>query len=130
MAVRPAADIATCAGPSMAQRTKSLTSAAVRSGCPSQGACPAVSISKRAPGIEAAAVRARFGEDLIVVVNDPLAFARWHLGHLDWAAALRSGGITVTGSRDLRKALPIWNRRPEVGARLHAAYREAALTSR
>ena len=67
-----------------------------------------------------------FGDDLVVVVNDPVTFARWHLGDLDWAAALGTGGITVTGPRDLRKALPTWNRRPEIGARLRAAYREAA----
>ena len=59
-----------------------------------------------------------FGDDLVVVVNDPVVFARWHLGHIDWAAALRSGGITVSGRRDLRRALPRWNRRPEVGANL------------
>jgi DNA-binding HxlR family transcriptional regulator len=70
-----------------------------------------------------------FGDDLVVVVSDPVTFARWHLGHIDWAAALRSGGITVTGPRDLRKALPTWNRRPEIGARLRAVYREAAYTS-
>lgn len=70
-----------------------------------------------------------FGDDLVVIVNDPLAFARWHLGHIDWPTALRSEGITVSGPRDLRRALPTWNRRPEVGKRLRAAYREAALTS-
>jgi DNA-binding HxlR family transcriptional regulator len=50
-------------------------------------------------------------EDLIVVVNDPLAFARWHLGELDWSDALRSGAIEVTGSPALARALPTWNRR-------------------
>jgi DNA-binding HxlR family transcriptional regulator len=62
-----------------------------------------------------------FGDDLVVTINDPLTFARWHLGHLAWASALRSGGVTVTGPRDLRRALPTWNRRPEMGARLRAA---------
>jgi hypothetical protein len=66
-----------------------------------------------------------FGDDLVVVVNDPVAFAQWHLGHIDWAAALRSGGLTVTGRSHLRKALPTWNRRPEIGAKLRAVYREA-----
>ena len=56
----------------------------------------------------------------------PLTFARWHLGHIDWATALRSGGVTVTGPRDLRRALPTWNRRPEIGVRLRAARRRAA----
>jgi hypothetical protein len=46
-----------------------------------------------------------YGEDLVVEVKDAMVFARWHLGHIDWANALRSGGITVTGSSDLRKAL-------------------------
>jgi hypothetical protein len=30
-------------------------------------------------------------EELIVVVNDPLAFARWHIGQIRWSDALRSG---------------------------------------
>jgi DNA-binding HxlR family transcriptional regulator len=50
-------------------------------------------------------------EDLVVVINDPLAFARWHLGKIQWADMLRSGAIAVTGSRTLAKALPTWNRR-------------------
>ena len=50
-------------------------------------------------------------EDLIVVVNDPLAFARWHLGELEWGAALRSRAIEVHGTPALARALPTWNRR-------------------
>jgi hypothetical protein len=50
-------------------------------------------------------------EDLVVVVNEPVAFARWHLGELDWGAALRSGAIEVRGSRELARALPTWNSR-------------------
>lgn len=69
-----------------------------------------------------------YGDDLVVVVNDPVTFARWHLGDIDWATALRSGSITVTGPRDLRTALPTWNRRPEIGAKLRAAYQEAIHT--
>jgi DNA-binding HxlR family transcriptional regulator len=49
-------------------------------------------------------------EDLIVVVNDPLAFARWHIGQIDWRDALRSGAIDVQGPRTLARALPTWNR--------------------
>ncbi|GAA1578777.1 hypothetical protein GCM10009789_35490 [Kribbella sancticallisti] len=49
-------------------------------------------------------------EDLVVVVNDSLAFARWHLGQLPWAAALRSGAIEVHGSPALARALPTWNK--------------------
>jgi DNA-binding HxlR family transcriptional regulator len=64
-----------------------------------------------------------FGDDLVVTINEPLTFARWHLGHIDWASALRSGGVTVTGPSDLRRALPTWNRRPDIGVRLQAARR-------
>lgn len=59
-----------------------------------------------------------FGDDLVVSVDDPMSFARWHLGHIDWGSALHSGGITVTGPSELRRALPTWNRRPEVGLKL------------
>lgn len=52
-----------------------------------------------------------FEEDLVVVVNDPLAFARWHLGEIEWGHALRAGAIAVHGQRDLARALPTWNRR-------------------
>jgi DNA-binding HxlR family transcriptional regulator len=50
-------------------------------------------------------------EELIVVVNDPLTFARWHIGQIEWGDALRSGAIEVTGSPELARALPTWNRR-------------------
>jgi DNA-binding HxlR family transcriptional regulator len=50
-------------------------------------------------------------EDLVVVVSDPVVFARWHLGELDWGDALRSGAIDVTGPSALARALPTWNRR-------------------
>jgi len=49
-------------------------------------------------------------EELIVVVNDPLAFARWHIGQIQWRDALRSGAIEVKGSPALARALPRWNR--------------------
>jgi DNA-binding HxlR family transcriptional regulator len=49
-------------------------------------------------------------EELIVVVNDPLAFARWHIGQIRWSDALRSGAIEVRGSPALARALPTWNR--------------------
>ena len=50
-------------------------------------------------------------EDLVVRVHEPLAFARWHLGEIEWRDALRSGAIELTGRRDLARALPTWNRR-------------------
>ena len=49
-------------------------------------------------------------EDLVVLVHDPLAFARWHLGEITWRDALRRGAIELTGRRDLARALPTWNR--------------------
>ena len=52
-------------------------------------------------------------EDLVVVVNDPLAFARWHLGEIDWDAVLRSKAIEVIGPRTLARALPTWSHSPE-----------------
>ena len=54
-------------------------------------------------------------EDLVVVVNDPLAFARWHLGELTWPNAVRSGAIAVTGPRQLVRALPTWHRNHDRG---------------
>lgn len=51
-----------------------------------------------------------FEED-VQVVADSLVFARWHLGEVEWADALRSGEIHVTGPRRLARALPTWNRR-------------------
>jgi hypothetical protein len=51
-----------------------------------------------------------FQEDLIVE-TDGMTFARWHLKKLEWAAALGSGSIRVTGPRPLAQALPTWNRR-------------------
>jgi hypothetical protein len=50
-------------------------------------------------------------EELIVVVNDPLAFARWHIGQIEWGDALRAGAIEVKGPPALARALPTWNRR-------------------
>lgn len=55
-----------------------------------------------------------FGDDLVVLIHDPLAFAQWHLGLLGWPAALRAGAIEVSGPADLRRSLPTWNAGPEV----------------
>ena len=59
-----------------------------------------------------------FGDDLVVSIDDPLVLAHWHMGRVSWAAALRSGGVTVTGPRPLRQALPTWNAGPEEHAAL------------
>jgi DNA-binding HxlR family transcriptional regulator len=61
-------------------------------------------------------------EDLVVVVHDPLAFAHWHLGEIEWGAALGSGAIEVRGSPALARGLPTWHRDPERGPQpLHVA---------
>ena len=60
-------------------------------------------------------------EDLVVVVNDPVTFARWHLGQLDWGHALRCGAIEVRGPRALARALPTWKRRVDPLQRPSAA---------
>lgn len=61
-------------------------------------------------------------EDLVVVVHDPMVFARWHLGEIRWGDALRRGGIEVRGPRDLVRAFPGWHRDHELGPRpLHRA---------
>jgi DNA-binding HxlR family transcriptional regulator len=52
-------------------------------------------------------------EDLVVVIREPLAFARWHLGQIEWGDALRSGAIELTGRPDLARALPTWSQRVE-----------------
>ncbi len=49
-------------------------------------------------------------EDLVVVVHDPVAFARWHLGELRWGDALRAGSIEVQGAPGVARALPGWHR--------------------
>jgi DNA-binding HxlR family transcriptional regulator len=48
-------------------------------------------------------------EDAVVVVKDPVTFARWHIGDIEWPAALRSGGIEVIGPRRIERALPTWH---------------------
>ncbi|HEX3211389.1 MAG TPA: hypothetical protein VH016_02380, partial [Actinomycetota bacterium] len=63
-----------------------------------------------------------FGDDLVVGIEDPIAFAHWHMGRLGWPAALRSGGITVTGPQALRQALPTWNSGPAANARIRAEH--------
>ena len=64
--------------------------------------------------LEVCATDPGFDEDLIVVVAEPITFARWHLGLVGWAEALRSGHIKVTGRQDLARALPTWNGGPDM----------------
>jgi hypothetical protein len=44
------------------------------------------------------------------------------MGRVEWAAALRAGGITVTGPRAMRQALPTWNAGPMEYARMRAEH--------
>jgi hypothetical protein len=61
-------------------------------------------------------------EDLVVVVSDPVAFARWDLGELEWGDAARGGGaIQVRGPGALARALPTWKRRVDPARRPAAA---------
>ncbi|WP_217624482.1 FAD-binding protein [Streptomyces sp. TRM64462] len=66
-----------------------------------------------------------FGEDVVVTVEDPLTFARWHLGLVEWATALKSGAVRVEGPRDLCRALPTWNGYPQVQARRRTEHERA-----
>jgi hypothetical protein len=58
----------------------------------------------------------------VVRIEDPLTFAHWHMGLVDWAAALRTGGIQVSGPGNLSRALPTWNAGPATHARLRAEH--------
>jgi DNA-binding HxlR family transcriptional regulator len=68
-----------------------------------------------------------FGDDVVVIVTDSLAFAQWHMGLIDWPSALRSGGIKVIGHRDLCRAVPTWNRAPQIQAARRAEARSAGV---
>lgn len=61
-----------------------------------------------------------FGDDVTIKIDDPIAFARWHLGEIAWADAVGSEAITVEGPPDLRRALPTWNGAPEAHAAGHS----------
>ena len=70
-----------------------------------------------------------FGDDLVVEINDAITFARWHLGQVEWTHALRSGDVLVKGTPSLRKALPTWNRRPELGRKIRASIEDPRATA-
>ena len=53
-----------------------------------------------------------FGDDLVVVIHDPVAFAQWHLGRLHWSDLLRGGAVELSGPPELRRALPTWDSAP------------------
>jgi DNA-binding HxlR family transcriptional regulator len=50
-----------------------------------------------------------FAEELIVTAR-AYVLTEWHLGRVEWAGALRTGSIRVTGPPPLARALPTWNR--------------------
>lgn len=72
--------------------------------------------------MEACAFDPGHGDDVVVTIDDPVVFARWHLGLVDWGTVLRSRGARLTGARDLCRALPTWNAAP-------AAHRELRMAS-
>jgi hypothetical protein len=49
------------------------------------------------------------------------------MGRVEWAAALRSGGVQVSGPRALCRALPTWNAGPETNARRRAELQPTSL---
>jgi hypothetical protein len=49
--------------------------------------------------------------DDLVVQTTTMTLARWHTRQIEWAHALRSGQIRVTGPRALARLLPAWNLR-------------------
>jgi FAD/FMN-containing dehydrogenase/DNA-binding HxlR family transcriptional regulator len=63
-----------------------------------------------------------FGDDVVVTVEDPLVFAQWHLGLVEWEAALKCGAIHVDGPRQLGRSLPTWNANPENRRRRRAEH--------
>ena len=54
-----------------------------------------------------------FGDDVIVHILDPVPFARWHIGLVEWQDILGSA-VTVDGPPRLRRALPTWNACPDM----------------
>ncbi|MGH8775764.1 MAG: winged helix-turn-helix transcriptional regulator [Jiangellaceae bacterium] len=50
-------------------------------------------------------------DDDLVVETSAMTLVRWHTKQIEWADAVRSGKIRVTGPRALAKALPTWNLR-------------------
>jgi hypothetical protein len=61
-----------------------------------------------------------FGDDLVVIVNDPVDLARWHLGQIEWSRLVKSRAVVVTGPTNLRRKLPRTNTRPLVGQQMQA----------
>jgi DNA-binding HxlR family transcriptional regulator len=66
-----------------------------------------------------------FEEDLIVTIEDPVAFAHWHPGLVEWGEVLRSGGIRLDDRRELARALSTWNAGPQAHAQRREGKRHA-----
>jgi class 3 adenylate cyclase/DNA-binding HxlR family transcriptional regulator len=77
--------------------------------------------------IEICRVDPGFGNDVTVRIDDPVPFARWHIGLVEWEEVLRSG-VTVTGPAGLRRALPTWNGGPDSHRRRRAASAAAEIS--
>ena len=54
-----------------------------------------------------------FGDDLVVAIHDPVAFACWHLGRTSWTELLHAGAVELSGPTELQRALPTWNSAPD-----------------
>ena len=50
-------------------------------------------------------------DDHLVVETSAMILAQWHTKQIEWAHAVRSGKIRVTGPRALANSLPTWNLR-------------------
>ena len=61
-----------------------------------------------------------FGDDAVVRILDPVPFARWHLGLVEWTDIVGSA-VLVEAPSALRRALPTWNACPESHRRRRAA---------
>ena len=53
------------------------------------------------------------GEPDVYVTARSEAFARWHVGTLEWRHAVADGTIQVVGPAPLARSVPTWNRHPE-----------------
>jgi hypothetical protein len=50
-------------------------------------------------------------DEQLIVTTDSRVLAEWHLGEVEWDAAVAAGRIQVSGHPELAAVLPSWNRR-------------------
>jgi DNA-binding HxlR family transcriptional regulator len=56
------------------------------------------------------------GEPDLYVTARSVPFTQWHVGSLGWHRALADGSIAVSGPPELARAMPTWNRHPEMAS--------------